>query len=120
MHLLALEFDKNPVWSKERLFELSELTGLSEAQIYKWGWDQRKKVENDPSTIDPPEVESIPLKKREVKSKEKASAKNENNNADSACKIRLDFNKPTATVDSLQKQAPVVAASPSVPPKVQS
>jgi hypothetical protein len=31
MQLLALEFDKNPVWTKERLFELSELTGLSEA-----------------------------------------------------------------------------------------
>ena len=31
MDLLAVEFDKNPDWSKERLFELSELTGLSEA-----------------------------------------------------------------------------------------
>jgi hypothetical protein len=44
MDMLAVEFDKNPDWSKERLFELSTLTGLSEAQIYKWGWDQRRKV----------------------------------------------------------------------------
>lgn len=42
--MLAEEFAKDRgEWSKEKLFELSQLTGLSEAQIYKWGWDQRKK-----------------------------------------------------------------------------
>lgn len=47
MDLLAEEFDKNPEWTKERLLELSKLTGLTEAQIYKWGWDQRRKKEMD-------------------------------------------------------------------------
>jgi hypothetical protein len=56
MDLLAVEFEKNPEWSKERLYELSELTGLSEAQIYKWGWDQRRKVTSgeEASSMQPP------------------------------------------------------------------
>jgi hypothetical protein len=33
------EFDKNPNWSKENLQEISIKSGLSEAQVYKWGWD---------------------------------------------------------------------------------
>lgn len=37
------EFDRNPNWSKETLLEVSRKTGLSEAQVYKWGWDQKKK-----------------------------------------------------------------------------
>ncbi len=37
------EFDKNPNWSKETLLEVSRKTGLSEAQVYKWGWDQKRK-----------------------------------------------------------------------------
>lgn len=46
MDMLVEEFALDPEWSKERLLELSMKTGLSEAQIYKWGWDQRKKDEN--------------------------------------------------------------------------
>jgi hypothetical protein len=37
------EFDRNPNWSKETLLEVSRKTGLSEAQVYKWGWDQKRK-----------------------------------------------------------------------------
>jgi hypothetical protein len=37
------EFDRNPNWSKETLLEVSKKTGLSEAQVYKWGWDQKRK-----------------------------------------------------------------------------
>lgn len=44
MDLLADEFTRDPEWTKERLVDLSKLTGLSEAQIYKWGWDQRRKI----------------------------------------------------------------------------
>ncbi len=40
---LMREFDNNPNWSKETLLEVSRKTGLSEAQVYKWGWDQKKK-----------------------------------------------------------------------------
>ena len=39
MDVLAEEFAKDPDWTKERLLELSQMTGLLEAQIYKWGWD---------------------------------------------------------------------------------
>ena len=44
MELLEREFNKDQEWSKKRLAELHKLTGLSESQIYKWGWDQRKKL----------------------------------------------------------------------------
>lgn len=37
------EFEKNPNWSKETLLDVSRKTGLSEAQVYKWGWDQKRK-----------------------------------------------------------------------------
>ena len=39
LKILMREFDKNPNWSKETLLEVSRKTGLSEAQVYKWGWD---------------------------------------------------------------------------------
>lgn len=40
---LMREFERNPDWSKEQLLEVSRKTGLSEAQVYKWGWDQKRK-----------------------------------------------------------------------------
>lgn len=43
MDILKEEFDSNPHWSKETLFRLAKQCGLSEAQVYKWGWDQKKK-----------------------------------------------------------------------------
>lgn len=36
-------FENNPHWSKETLLMLSIKTGLTEAQVYKWGWDQKRK-----------------------------------------------------------------------------
>ena len=30
-------------WSKDKIVEMSELTGLSQSQVYKWWWDQKKK-----------------------------------------------------------------------------
>jgi hypothetical protein len=39
LKILMREFDRNPNWSKETLLEVSRKTGLSEAQVYKWGWD---------------------------------------------------------------------------------
>ena len=36
---LVREFDRNPNWTKDTLLEVSRKTGLSEAQVYKWGWD---------------------------------------------------------------------------------
>ena len=40
---LMREFERNPNWSKDTLLEVSRKTGLSEAQVYKWGWDQKRK-----------------------------------------------------------------------------
>lgn len=40
---LMREFERNPSWSKDTLLEVSRKTGLSEAQVYKWGWDQKRK-----------------------------------------------------------------------------
>ena len=40
---LTNAFDTEPHWSKETLAEISIKTGLTEAQVYKWGWDQKRK-----------------------------------------------------------------------------
>ena len=36
---LESAFTKEPYWSKERLLEIATKTNLTEAQVYKWGWD---------------------------------------------------------------------------------
>jgi hypothetical protein len=43
LHRLTLEFEHEPRWSKERLRAISNATGLKEGQVYKWGWDQKRK-----------------------------------------------------------------------------
>ena len=48
LQTLIKEFLANPDWSKDNMLEVSRKTGLSEAQVYKWGWDQRRKM-MDPS-----------------------------------------------------------------------
>ena len=40
---LASAFDADPHWSKEMLAEIAIKTDLTEAQVYKWGWDQKRK-----------------------------------------------------------------------------
>lgn len=68
--------------------------------------------------MEQPVVEPIQLKKREVKQKEKATEKNENSPVDSACKIRLDFNKAVAPAENLPpKQPSVLPSTPSAPAK---
>ena len=44
---LIVEFRINPEWSKDKVAELSYKTGLSESQVYKWNWDQRKKFTSE-------------------------------------------------------------------------
>jgi hypothetical protein len=44
LQMLVKEFQANPEWSKDNMQEVSRKTGLSEAQVYKWGWDQRRKM----------------------------------------------------------------------------
>ena len=43
LNVLNEEFMRSPAWSKETLFMIAKKTGLSEAQVYKWGWDQKRK-----------------------------------------------------------------------------
>lgn len=33
----------NLLWSREKIIEIAEKTGMSETQIYKWWWDQTRK-----------------------------------------------------------------------------
>ena len=44
VNVLKEEFYRNSSWTKEQVQYLSRKTGLSEAQVYKWGWDFRKKL----------------------------------------------------------------------------
>lgn len=41
------EFTKDPTWSKETYQRVARETGLSESQVYKWGWDQKNKKNED-------------------------------------------------------------------------
>jgi hypothetical protein len=41
--VLVNTFEQNELWTKEVLLEVSKRTNLSEAQVYKWGWDQKRK-----------------------------------------------------------------------------
>ena len=36
---LATSFNTDPHWSKEMLLQIALKTNLTEAQVYKWGWD---------------------------------------------------------------------------------
>ena len=44
-----MEYSKDEFWSKEKITKISQMTGLTESQVYKWCWDQKKKVEETPS-----------------------------------------------------------------------
>ena len=45
LKLLAQEFKVNKDWDKTKIAFLSRKTGLSEGQIYKWSWDQKRKAQ---------------------------------------------------------------------------
>ncbi len=45
LKILKAEFNKCDNWNKEKIFHVAQITGLSESQVYKWCWDQKKKVE---------------------------------------------------------------------------
>jgi hypothetical protein len=39
LKILMREFERNQNWTKDTMLDVSKKTGLSEAQVYKWGWD---------------------------------------------------------------------------------
>lgn len=45
LKILKSEFSKGDSWNKEKISHVSQITGLSESQVYKWCWDQKKKIE---------------------------------------------------------------------------
>ena len=45
LKMLEKEFQVCTEWDKDKITKLSKKTGLSEAQIYKWSWDQKKKLQ---------------------------------------------------------------------------
>lgn len=47
LKVLKAEYLKCKDWSKELITRISEITGLTESQIYKWNWDQKKKEEDE-------------------------------------------------------------------------
>jgi len=44
LEILMDEFNKDEDWSKEKIAKMAEVTGLTESQVYKWCWDQKKKA----------------------------------------------------------------------------
>ena len=54
--ILIAEFNKNSTWTKEQVLFLAEKTGLSDAQVYKWGWDYKKKLRKQAIQCNPTEL----------------------------------------------------------------
>ena len=42
--ILLSEFKVGAIWTKEEIHSLAERTGLTPSQVYKWSWDQRRKL----------------------------------------------------------------------------
>jgi hypothetical protein len=53
LKILKTEFGKCDNWNKDKITEVSKMTGLSESQVYKWCWDQKKKVDEQENTTRP-------------------------------------------------------------------
>ena len=48
---LEEEFSKNPHWSNEDVDRISKELKLDRSQVYKWNWDQKKKLNILPSKV---------------------------------------------------------------------
>eukprot|EP00826_Nyctotherus_ovalis_P062109 TRINITY_DN892_c0_g4_i3.p1 TRINITY_DN892_c0_g4~~TRINITY_DN892_c0_g4_i3.p1 ORF type:complete len:195 (-),score=39.85 TRINITY_DN892_c0_g4_i3:160-744(-) len=46
LKLLYNEYKANSNWTKAIMAEMALKTGLTEAQVYKWSWDQKKKIKD--------------------------------------------------------------------------
>lgn len=54
--VLIEEYNRSSIWTKEQVVFLAEKTGLSEAQVYKWGWDYKKKLRKQASQYNIKEI----------------------------------------------------------------
>jgi hypothetical protein len=43
VQMLLKEFQIDKYWTREEIAKIALKTNLSEHQVYKWAWDQRKK-----------------------------------------------------------------------------
>lgn len=43
--VLVAEYERNPRWSRKKMLQLAQQTGLKVTQVYKWSWDQKKKTQ---------------------------------------------------------------------------
>lgn len=46
--ILKQEFKRNPSWTKEDMLEVGKKSGLTHYQVYKWYWEQQKKLGDIP------------------------------------------------------------------------
>ena len=51
MLVLEAEYARNPWWSRSLVANLSKMLQLSEAQVYKWNWDKRKKLMSEEQKV---------------------------------------------------------------------
>ena len=49
--LLEQELEANTNWTHEDMDRIAKKIGLSKSQVYKWNWDQRKKLNILPSKV---------------------------------------------------------------------
>lgn len=49
--MLEVELENNPHWTNDDMSKIAKKTGLSKSQVYKWNWDQKKKLNILPSKV---------------------------------------------------------------------
>jgi len=47
INILLKHFKKNPKWDKETVDNAAQESGLSRSQAYKWGWDRKKRADEE-------------------------------------------------------------------------
>ena len=52
-------FYSDPEWSNETVEYIKTNSQLNYVQIYKWGWDQKKKVESNPNALKVPTIDEF-------------------------------------------------------------
>jgi hypothetical protein len=49
--MLEQELEANPHWTNDDMVKIAKKSGLSKSQVYKWNWDQKKKLNILPSKV---------------------------------------------------------------------
>ena len=61
IRILVAAFQKSngADWTKREVVALSKRTNLSESQVYKWAWDQKKKLQGNSVPSSRPSLENV-------------------------------------------------------------